>query len=80
MKLKKNIGELRWYDNGVPEDIFEEYMQLIDHYTKLSRQTCVYCGEIAEIQNNNGWWEPMCENCFAELIQIKHQPKGGEKQ
>ena len=65
-QIKEKYGTLRWYDNGVPEDIFKEYMDIINKYEELSAKTCICCGEEAETRNVGGWYEPLCDKCFRE--------------
>ena len=66
-QIKEKYGSLRWYDNGVPTDIFEEYSTLMQKYEDLSGRTCVKCGKDATIRNMNGWYEPLCGQCLKEI-------------
>lgn len=56
---------MHWYDNGVPEIIYEEYSQWMDKYEKLSEKTCIMCGKPGEL-TNSGWIMPLCEDCKKE--------------
>ena len=51
-QIKEKYGTLRWYDNGVPEDIYEEYSNIINKYEALSAKTCIECGAQAEIKKS----------------------------
>ena len=64
VQIKEKYGTLRWYDNGVPEDIFQEYLDIINKYEELSGKTCIECGEDAKIIELNGLYEPLCEECL----------------
>ena len=62
MQIKEKYGELRWYDAAIPKD--SQIWDIIDKYSELSRHTCICCGRPAEIINNRGWFEPLCESCL----------------
>lgn len=66
-EVKEKYGQLRWYDNGVPEDIYEEYNKIIKYYTKLSENTCVVCGKPGVIDWNTYWLQPLCTKHRLEL-------------
>lgn len=59
-QIKEKYGQLRWYDNGVPEDIYKEYNKIIDKYTELSEHTCIVCGKPGDIDLDRYWLEPLC--------------------
>lgn len=52
-QIKEKWGGLRWYDFGNTEKGFK----VIDKYEKISRETCIVCGEKGE--NISGL--PLCE-------------------
>lgn len=60
-QIKEKYGQLRWYDNGVPDDIYDDYNRLIDKYTKLSEITCIMCGKKGEIDTTQFWLYPVCK-------------------
>ncbi len=61
IQIKEKFGKLRWYDNGVPEQAYDEYCVWLDKYEMLSGQFCIDCGKTAEIVKN--WWIlPLCED------------------
>lgn len=66
-QIKEKWGSLRWYDNGVPQDISKEYEEIIKKYEEISKNTCILCGKYAIIINNKGWFEPICNNCQKEM-------------
>lgn len=53
---------MHWYDNGVPENILEEYNQWMDKYEKLSEETCIMCGKPGKL-TDSGWIMPLCGDC-----------------
>lgn len=64
IEIKEKYGELRWYDGGIPKD--SKVWDIIEKYTELSHHVCINCGRPAEIINNNGWYEPICDKCLKE--------------
>lgn len=66
-QIKEKYGTLRWYDNGVPEDIYKEYSCVINKYEKLSGKVCINCGKDAIMRNLNSWYEPLCNECLEKL-------------
>jgi hypothetical protein len=64
LQIKEKYGQLRWYENGIPKSIFNEYNELMKKYTRLSEVTCIVCGDKGEIICNNGWYMPLCKKCI----------------
>lgn len=64
-QIKEKYGELRWYDWGIPKN--SKIWDIIDKYTELSRHICLHCGRPAEIINNCGWLEPVCDKCQEKI-------------
>ena len=62
VQIKEKYAELRWYSNGVPEDMSDEYYKLIDKYEKLSNNTCIKCGD-ESTHFSTGWIVPLCDRC-----------------
>lgn len=73
LQIKEKFGELTWYDRGVPIEIYDEYHNVLDKYTTLSRKTCIRCGNPAT-KISTGWVNPFCDNCaesvHSELLDI----------
>lgn len=65
IQIKEKFGELRWYDNGAPEDIYDELTNIIEKYTELSKKTCIFCGKPAT-QISTGWVVPWCDDCVKQ--------------
>ena len=63
VQIKEKFGQLRWYDFGANEAIYN----IIRKYTKLSEKTCICCGEPAE-HIALGWISPFCEKCVKPYI------------
>lgn len=61
-QVKEKYGSLRWYDNGVPNIIWEEYSKIIRKYEELSFRTCCICGAPAT-KISRGWICPFCDKC-----------------
>lgn len=67
LEIKEKYGQLRWYTNSMPNEIFEEHENCIDRYTKLSEHTCIICGKSGKIDYEKFWLEPLCEKCRKEF-------------
>ena len=65
-QVKEKFGSLRWYDDGVPEKIYEKYTNWLIKYEKISAKTCIMCGEPGNLMRT-GWIVPYCKDCFAAL-------------
>lgn len=64
--IKEKFGALRWYDSGVPDEIWDEYNAWIHKYEKLSAHTCINCGAKAT-RRSTGYILPFCDECAAEF-------------
>ena len=71
-QVKEKFGGLRWYDNGVPTEIYKEYNDIIRKYEDLSYKTCCVCGAPAT-KRSMGWISPFCDKC-AEGINDRFEP------
>lgn len=67
VQVKEKCGQLRWYSNGTPKSISDEYRYLIFKYENLSEQTCIKCGRPAKMTCNGGWFEPYCKKCMERI-------------
>ena len=65
-QIKEKYGALRWYDNGFPEEGWEEYMDWLCKYEDLSFRTCIRCGKPA-IGLTKGWIMPLCKDCMKDM-------------
>ncbi|NLE03344.1 MAG: hypothetical protein GX638_00890 [Crenarchaeota archaeon] len=75
VQIKEKFGRLRWYDNGVPTEIYDELQECIAKYEDLSYKTCIVCGKPADGMSR-GWICPYCESC-AKKNKIKIFPYEG---
>ena len=62
VQIKEKFGGLRWYDEGVPDNIWDEYWAWIHKYETLSYKTCIICGKPAT-RMTTGWICPVCDDC-----------------
>lgn len=62
VQIKEKWGFLHWYDNGVPENIYNEYNEWLSKYEELSKHTCIVCGKPGKLINS-GWIIPLCKDC-----------------
>lgn len=75
IQVKEKFGELCLYASGVPEEIVEDYNNLIRKYEHLSRFTCINCGKPAT-HITKGWISPYCTEC---ALKIEHDSNGWEQ-
>lgn len=64
-EVKEKFGQLRWYDNGYPHG--SQIPQIIDKYSVLSENICAHCGKPDIPMTCNGWWLPLCKDCFCQI-------------
>lgn len=62
IQIKEKFGGLRWYDDGVPAIIYDEYNEWLRKYEGLSYKTCINCGAPAT-HMTKGWIIPLCDLC-----------------
>ena len=67
VQIKEKFGELRWYDNGGPDGLYD----IIGKYEILSGKTCICCGDVAT-KYSTGWISPYCEKCANNLSTKYH--------
>lgn len=65
VQIKEKFGGLRWYDNGVPDIVWDEYKDWLYKYEELSFKTCIFCGEPAT-RMTTGWILPVCDSCYRQ--------------
>lgn len=63
VQVKEKYGRLCWYDNGVPESVWDKYCDWLSKYEDLSEKTCVGCGK-AGTMRTSGWISPWCDECY----------------
>ena len=66
VQIKEKFGGLRWYDDGFPEEGWEEYKAWLYKYEDLSFKTCMSCGKPA-IGLTKGWIMPLCKDCMKDM-------------
>ena len=66
VQIKEKFGGLRWYDDGFPEEGWEEYRDWLYKYEDLSYKTCMNCGKPA-IGLTKGWKMPLCKDCMTDM-------------
>jgi hypothetical protein len=66
-QIKEKFGGLRWYDNGVPEKMYDEYNEWLEKYEALSEVTCIHCGKAGTIDYKQYWLEPLCKEHKGEI-------------
>lgn len=64
-QIKEKFGTLRWYDNGVPHAVYDEYIEMMRKYESMSERTCIVCGAKAT-RMSIGWISPFCDKCVED--------------
>lgn len=62
LQLKEKFGEFRQYFSHYTDDL----NAVIHKYEKLSRKTCIHCGEPAT-RISTGWISPWCDTCVKKI-------------
>lgn len=62
VQIKEKYGSLRWYDNGIPQYLHDEYHKWLNKYETLSTKTCISCGKPAT-HMTKGYVIPLCDEC-----------------
>ena len=65
LQVKEKYGGLRWYDNGIYGEGYDDYWKCMDKYEQLSYKTCIVCGKPAKYMTR-GWIIPICRDCAKE--------------
>lgn len=73
VQIKEKFGELRWYDNGCPREIYDEMENIRWEYEDKSTHTCINCGKPAT-KISRGWISPWCDECAATFRLRKFVP------
>lgn len=68
IQIKEKYGTLRWYDNGVPDSISEEFHLIINYYKDKSMLVCLECGKPTKYVTTD-WIEYLCEEHLKERLQ-----------
>jgi len=65
LQIKEKFGSLRYYVsiNSDNHKDFTAINTLIMYAEWLSESACIDCGNSAKIENHNGWYVPVCDNC-----------------
>lgn len=72
VQVKEKYGSLRWYDDGVPAEIYDELQEVLDHYEDISAESCVFCGAHTKYYTA-GWVMPICLKCAKKLGHKVHE-------
>ena len=71
-QVKEKFGELRWYCSA-----HHDIQDIINDYTVLSRNICVFCGRPDVPMVDTGWMCPECKQCFEHNQKVnKYAPSG----
>lgn len=65
-QVKEKFGGLRWYDEGITTEAWDEYYVWLRKYENLSEETCAICGDKGTLRTDIGWILPLCEEHYKE--------------
>ena len=65
-QIKEKYGTLRYYDQGIPNDVYEEIEGIVDLYEFVSEHTCIVCGAKHDIELTSGWISPYCPKHYPD--------------
>ncbi len=63
-QIKEKYGSLRFYTSGETR----EFRQIVEKYEKLSKRTCIGCGQPAR-WISRGWISPWCDDCARAALE-----------
>lgn len=66
VQIKEKYGSLRWYDNGIPNVLYDRYSTWLHKYETKSINTCILCGKLATMQTC-GWINYVCDDCLKKI-------------
>ena len=66
-QIKEKYGVLTIYDNGCPQEIYQEICDLNYIYTRISKLICQQCGQFA-IYESRGWVSYFCKDCSEKIF------------
>ena len=72
-QIKEKWGVLCWYNETASKEVYE----IIKKYEKLSRNTCIVCGEPAT-KISDGWISPYCDKHFPKDREIYQEKVNGK--
>lgn len=72
-QIKEKWGELCWYNELASKEVYE----IIEKYEKLSRNTCIICGEPAT-KISDGWISPFCDKHFPKNTKVYQEKVNGK--
>lgn len=61
-EIKEKFGQLRWYFHGTKSGSKAD--DIIEKYSKLSQNICIFCGKPDTWVTDDGWIMPQCYDCF----------------
>lgn len=67
IQIKEKFGQLRMYDNGATEEWDIQNMK----YEHLTENTCIRCGKIGVPMTDDGWFLPLCKECYEKNAEEK---------
>ena len=72
-QIKEKWGEICWYDACASKEVHD----IINKYERLSRNTCIVCGEPAT-KISDGWISPFCDEHFPKNSNVYQEKVDGK--
>lgn len=60
-QVKEKFGDLRFYMNTIPKEIYEEAYHYISEAEEKSAKTCEVCGAPGKLGTTRGWCSTLCD-------------------
>jgi len=67
-EVKEKYGDMRVYYDAETDNANtdQELSDMIECYSAISADTCIYCGTFPVFTIEAGWVSPVCENCYVD--------------
>lgn len=69
-QIKEKFGGLRWYDECIMDDVYEDMFLLTYLYEYLSYHVCIECGSMSDVRMTHGYILPICETCLVRQSNV----------
>ena len=69
LQCKEKYGTLRIYTGGLPEKIYNEFLEHMSAWDYISSHTCIVCGKFPVPMRHISWICPYCDEHFLEETQ-----------
>ncbi|MGZ5799950.1 MAG: hypothetical protein ACXWJZ_04890 [Burkholderiaceae bacterium] len=76
-QIKEKFGALRFYYEGLPDDdlLLKQIRALVAEAEKKSRETCMACGQPAQLSTEEATYSTYCPACLAKPMAQRYSPE-----